>query len=754
MNLDIQNRLAFGIAVGALSVVASAATAQDNAGTAAAAAPAPAAAASSAAPSVKLDQVTVTAARQPQLLQDVPLSITALTEKNLEAQGINSFEDYAARIAGVHLSRDSSQSSFSIRGISSSATADTTSATAGFYLDDYPLYDTWFRFSSPDVRIFDVERIEVLRGPQGTLYGATSLSGSIRMITNKPDVSNFDGKVAATFASTSGGGNSHDLDGMINVPLSEGVAALRAVVYTRKDGGYVDNPVLGKNDTNEQRTNGGRLALRVKPNATLDILASVMVQHDEQDDQSATLYSPGAGQTKTTWLGSVLNSTRSTLKVATLTADQKLGSGNLTVTGIHASDESTNHFDGTSIVFLLGGGMTPTAESRPSTSKTNIFEVRYSSDPAAPFRYVAGAYYNQRKRDFAQQANQDTLIPIWGTSRLYEVTADQTATEKAVFGEATWAIAPKWDATAGLRLFRNQYHFDGNVSGLINSFTAPLSENLTDVGNGQSSYVPRLSLAYKPDAFTAFYATASKGYRFGLTNYNSGAQGGVPLTYKSDTLWNYELGAKTTFWNGRGTLNGSLFYMDWKDMQLPFRNANGQVYITNAGDARSYGLETELALKVSAAFELNAALTLGNAEITKGNPNVQRRGASSRGAAVIGVEKGDPLPGSQRVSASAGAQYTIANLAGGSAYVRTDAVYVGPSYPDFMKEGSLQAGKYTVVNFRVGYRFDRYELVAFANNAFGSDGVVNAIPNADSLGTDGAFRVRPRTIGLTLRANY
>ena len=751
MDLDFRHLLAWGIGAGTLGF-APAALAQD--GGSAAAAAAPASAASSAEAPVKLEQVIVTAARLPQLLQDVPLSITALSEKNLEAQGINSFEDYAARIAGLHLSRDSSQSSFSIRGISSSATADTTSATAGFYLDDYPLYDTWFRFSSPDVRIFDVQRIEVLRGPQGTLYGATSLSGSIRMITNKPDVDGFDAKVAVTGAGTSGGGSSHDLDGMVNVPLSEGVAALRAVAYTRQDGGYVDNPTVGKKNTNEQRTDGGRLALGLKPNRSLDILASFMIQHDEQDDQSATLYSPGPGQTKTTWLGAVLNSTRSTLQVATLTADQKLGSGNLTLTAIHASDESTNHFDATPVVLLLGGGATPTAETRPSTSRTNIFEARYSSDPAAPLHYVVGAYYNRRTRVLAQEADQDTLVPIWGTSRIYLVAADQTATEKAVFGEGTWAFAPKWDATAGLRLFRNDYHFDGNVSGLINNIAAPLSESITNVGNSQSSSVPRFSLAYRPDAYTAFYATASKGYRFGLTNYNSGAQGGVPLPYKSDTLWNYELGAKSTFWGGRGTLNGSLFYIDWKDMQLPFRNANGQVYITNAGDARSYGLESELALKVSAALEFNAALTLGNAEITKGNPDVQRRAASSRGPAVIGIEKGDALPGSQKVSASAGVQYTVGNLAGGSAYVRADAVYVGSSYPDFMKEGSLRAGDYTVVNLRVGYRFDRYELVAFANNAFGSDGVVSAIPNADNLGTDAAFRVRPRTIGLTLRASY
>ena len=757
MNFDLQHRLALGVAVGALSC-ASAALAQE-AGAVATAAPAgvstAAKAADSAASDGKIEQVVVTALRKPQLLQEVPLSITALSEKNIESQGIRSFEDYAARVAGVRLSRDSSQSSFSIRGIASSAGADTTSATAGLYLDDYPIYDTWFRFSSPDVRIFDVQRIEVLRGPQGTLFGATSLSGSIRMITNKPDLDNLDAKFSGTGANTRGGGASNDIDGMLNIPLKEGVAAVRAVAYTRKDGGYVDNPFLGKNNTNEQRTDGGRVALRVKPNASLDINASVMYQRDEQDDQSATLYSPPAGHSNTEWDGAVLNSTKSTLQVSTVSADQKLASGNLTLTGIHAKDESVNHFDGTPLVFLLTGVRTPTAELRPSNSSTNILELRYTSDPAARLRYVAGAYYNSRKRDFVQQAIQDTLIPIYGTNSLYQVAADQTATEKAIFGEGTYSITPQWDATVGLRLFTNDYHFNGKVGGLVNSITAPSSVSVTDVGNSQSSYLPRFSLSFKPDPFVTYYTTVSKGYRFGLTNYNSGAGSSVPLPYKSDTLWNYEIGAKTTILGGRGTLNSSLFYIDWKDMQMPFHNANGQVYITNAGNARSYGLETELALRVTPAFEVNAALTLGNAEMTEGNPNVQRRAASIRGPEVIGIQKGDRLPGSQKVSIAAGAQYTLRNLAGGnSAYARIDAVHVGPSYVDFMQEGSLQTGNYSVVNLRVGYKFDRYELVAFANNALSSNGIVSAAPNVDLVGTDAAFRVRPRTIGLTLRANY
>lgn len=739
MDFDIRYRVACGVAVGALNC-AGTAMAQEKEG--------------GAAPVDQIEQVVVTAARQPQLLQEVPLSITALSEKDIEKQGVRSFEDYAARIAGVRLSRDSSQSSFSIRGVASSAGADTTSATAGLYLDDYPIYDTWFRFSSPDVRIFDVQRIEVLRGPQGTLYGATSLSGSIRMITNKPDLENLDAKFAGTTANTNGGARGYDLNAMINTPLKEGVAALRLVAYKRKDGGYVDNPVAGKHDTNEQRTDGARVALRVKPNTSLDLLASFMYQRDEQDDQSATFYTPPAGHSDTEWNGAVLSATKSTLKVATLAADQQLAGGNVTVTGIHAENDSLNQFDATPLVFLLSGARTPTAEFRPSNSSTNIFELRYTTDPTARLRYVAGAYYNSRKRDFAQQSSQATLIPLYGTSRLYQVIADQTATEKAVFGEGTWSIAPQWDATIGLRYSRNDYHFTSQVSGLTNNALDPLGVSATDVSNDQSSFLPRVSLSYKPDPFVAFYATVSKGYRFGLTNYNSGTLSSVPLNYKSDTLWNYEIGAKTTILGGRGTLNSSLFYIDWKDMQLPFRNANNQVYITNAGDARTYGLETELALKVTKAFDVNAALTLGNAEITKGNPGVQRRAASIRGPAVIGILKGDRLPGSQKVSFSAGAQYTIRDLAGGTGYVRADAVHVGSSYVDFMREGSLRTGDYNVVNLRLGYKFGRYELVAFANNAFGSTGIVSAAPNADLIGTDAAFRVRPRTVGLTLHASY
>jgi len=746
MDKALWQTLACGAALGAIGIATAASAQQANT-----AAPSPAH--FPATSSENGAEIIVTAQKRTERLQDVPLSIAAFTQDSIEKQGIRSFEDYASRTAGVRMSRDSSQSSFSIRGISSTTGADTTSATAGLYLDDYPLYDTWFRFSSPDVRIFDVQRIEVLRGPQGTLYGATSLSGSIRIITNKPDLDAVEAKGAATVSTVKGGNASYDLDAMVNVPLSPKIA-VRAVGYVRKDGGYVDNPVVGASNTNEQRTYGGRVYLRAQPNDTLNLLASVTYQHDAQDDQSATYYTPPAGRTDMQWGGYVLNKTTSSLLIASLVADQEIGGGNLTLTGIYARNKSRNSFDATPTVFLFGGGLTPTAEVRPSNSDTKIAEVRYTSDAAKPFRFVLGAYYNSRYRDFRQEAEQATLLPIWGTSQVYSVTADQRATEIAGFGEGTWAFAQGWEATVGMRVFRNTYHFNSEVSGLINSLAAPSSISVTDADNSQTSYTPRVSLSYKPTRNVNLYATVSKGYRFGLTNYNSGAGSSVPLPYKSDTLWNYEIGAKATMWDGRVSWNTSLYYIDWTDIQLPFRNANNQVYITNAGDARSYGLESELSFRPNRAFELNAAISVGSAELTRGNPGVTRRVASIRGPEVLGVLKGDRLPGSQEISASGGIQYNIRDLGPGDAYVRVDDVYVGPSYADFMRAGSLKTGDYNLVNLRVGYKTERFEITAFADNLFNSGGIVSAAANADRLGTDAAFRVRPRTIGVTLRGQY
>lgn len=705
-------------------------------------------------PTASDTEIVVTAQKRTERLQDVPLSITAFSERSIEQQGITSIDDYATRSAGVRLSRDGTQATISMRGIASSTNAETTSATAGIYIDDYPIYDTWFRFSSPDLRIFDVERIEVLRGPQGTLYGATSLSGSVRILTNKPDLDAVGAKFEGTLSTTDGGGTNYALNGMVNVPLSTDKLGLRAVGYYRSDSGYVDAPQRSNlKNVDDRKTYGGRIYLSAQPTETLNLLVSLFYQHDAQDDQSATYYSPPAGRTIDDYNSVLPNVTRSELLVASIVANQEIGEGNLTLSGTYAENSSRNRFDATPFTTALGLPV-PTYQIQPSDSDTKILEARYTSAATGSFRYILGAYYNSRYRVLYQTAQQPALIPFYGTGNIYDVYAAQRATEIAAFGEGTLAFADKWEATIGLRVFKNDYSFQSNVTGLFNSFVAPLTPSVTDIDNGQTDYTPRISISYKPSSSINLYATASKGYRFGLTNYNSGANGGTPLAYKSDVLWNYEAGIKATLLGGRGTFNTTAYYIDWKDIQLSFRNANGQAYVTNAGDARSYGIESEFAFRPSPALEMNAAFSLGESELTKDNPGILRRSASIRGPAVLGVFKGDDLPGSQSFSGSGGAQYNIRDIGAGDAYVRGDIVYVGRSYVDFMKEGSLKIGGYTTVNLRVGYRTDKFEITAFADNLFNSRGVVNAVSNADLAGTDAAYRVRPRTIGATLRARY
>lgn len=700
-----------------------------------------------------LSEVIVTAQRRSERLRDVPLSIAVVTGESIKQQGISSLEDVTSRIAGVGTSRDGTQSSFSIRGIQSSAGSDPTSATAGLYIDDYPLYDTWFRFSTPDPRMVDIERIEVLRGPQGTLYGATSLSGSIRIITNKPDLGRYEAQLSSSLADTASGAGSYDLSGVVNIPLVDGIAALRAVAYSREDGGYVDNPLQGRTDTNTQHTQGGRLALRVRPDDSLNLLASVSYQRSRQDDQSATLYSPPPGASPLQWRSWLPSRVQSDLLIASLNAEKQTSRGVVSLTGVYGRNDTKGRFDATPAVFLFGGGLSPTLEDRPSLSTTKILEARYASDANKQVRFVVGAYYNSRFRKFRQDASAPSLVAVGGTPYVYQTYGDQRSVEYAVFGESTVAFSDRVEGTLGLRVFRNAYHFYGDTKGLIISLADPLTSQITDASNNSTSYIPRVSLSYKLTPNANLYATASKGYRFGLTNYNSDSRNSIPLPYKSDTLWNYEIGEKASFLDGKASANLALYYIAWSDLQLPFRNASNLIYTTNAGDARSYGLEVEASFRPVRSLELNAAVSVGDAQITRGNPNVVRRGASARGPAVIGIVKGDRLPGSQAFNASVGVQHTWQDVGRGDVFVRADDIYAGSSYSDFMKDGALKAGGYNLVNLRIGYRTRQFELVAYVDNLTNSDGIVSALSNADLLGADAAFRVRRRTLGVTFRAN-
>jgi iron complex outermembrane recepter protein len=701
-----------------------------------------------------LVEIVVTAQKRSERLQDIPLSVSAVTEQSLNEQGITQFTDLVSREPGLHLSQDNTQSTFTIRGISSSTSADTTSATAGIYIDDFPLYDTWFRFASPDIHLFDVERVEVLRGPQGTLYGATSLSGSVRIITNKPDLNAFGAKFEGTGSSTDGGKGNYEANGMVNIPLIDGVLGVRAVAYARGEGGYIDNVLRGAN-VNGKQSYGGRLDVAAQPAEDWNILWSLFIQHDVHDDQDGSFYYPPPGQTNLD-LNSVLPTrVQSDLFVSTLAVDKKLGANDLNVTATVGYDQSNNLGDGTPISTALGFPI-PTPFAQPSHAHNDTLEARFSSDASQSLRYIVGLYYNTRYRTLQQDADQAALAPVFGTSNIYTVIAAQRATEVAAYGEGTWEFAPQWEATLGLRVFNNNYKFNSNVTGLLNSVAAPLVPSLTNLSNSNTSATPRVSLSYKPSKDLNLYATVSEGYRFGLTNYNSGANEGIPLSYKPDTLWNFELGAKATFLDGRASLNSSLYYELWHDMQISFRNSNGQVYITNAGNARSYGLENELVLRPVPEWAFNATLTLGEAAMTSDNPGILQRAASIRGPAEYGVYSGMRLPGSERISGSAGIQYNLLHTLGaGDAYIRVDDVYVGASYVDFTQVGSLKIGDYNLVNLRAGYRFKNYEVVLFSDNLFNSRGVENAVPDADLTGlTDWAYRVKPRTIGLTFRAKY
>ena len=361
-----------------------------------------------------LVEIVVTAQKRSERLQDIPLSVSAVTEQSLKNQGITQFTDLVSREPGLHLSEDNTQSTFTIRGISSSTSADTTSATAGIYIDDFPLYDTWFRFASPDIHLFDVERVEVLRGPQGTLYGATSLSGSVRIITNKPDLDAFGASFEGTGSSTDGGKGNYEANGMVNIPLIDGKLGLRAVAYARGEGGYVDNLFRGSN-VNGAQSYGGRFFLDGHPSDDWNILWSVFIQHDVHDDQDGTYYYPPPGSDYSDFNSVLPTRVQSDLFVSTLAVDKKLGADDLNVTATVGYDQSQNVGDGTPISAALGFPI-PTPFAQPSHAHNDTLEARYTSDASQDLRYIVGFYYNTRYRTLQQDAAQPALAPVFGTS--------------------------------------------------------------------------------------------------------------------------------------------------------------------------------------------------------------------------------------------------------------------------------------------------------------------------------------------------
>jgi outer membrane receptor protein involved in Fe transport len=560
----------------------------------------------------------------------------------------------------------------------------------------------------PDVRTYDLARVEVLRGPQGTLYGGGSIGGVVRILTMDPVLGEFQTKADVTGSRTN---NSDDTNsaykGAINVPLYEDKLALRVSGTKETIAGWIDNSITGESDVNDRDAETYRGKLRYAPNDDLNI---VLGYSNYSSDGGFT---PSFSDVTTNQPSNTFNTD---YNISSLTIDYDFG--NVQMTSATASmDYKANAV--APFIFPFGTFFLDTVDKQRLFSQ----EVRFASPIEGRFYWTGGVYY----RKITRTAN-GSLPPFFSFGQT------ETSKSDAVFGEGTWRFLDnKLAATLGLRYFEDKRHQVDTVTGL-----PPVDGKFDAVS-------PRFNIAYKPNDDWMLYANAGRGFRSGLTqaavSIFAAAQFGIvaPPSVDPETAWSYEFGAKGSAFDGRLSLEAAVYYISWKDLQLtvqPDPNIPSAAFIINAGDARSRGFEA------SAIFKATRRLTLeGGFSVI--DPEYQDNIASP-GIAIV---KGQTIPNVPDLTWNASALYERELTASLNGFARIGIQNVGE---ETSSTGLLTSASRTFTDARLGIQSAHWGAYLFCTNLTDDDTPYGAVADPNGL----AGRATPRTIGINLRYNY
>lgn len=730
-----------------------------------------------------LSDVVVTATRREEQLSRVPQSIAAFTAETMQDLGIKSIADVKAFSPGLTFHQTGwGFTTVAIRGIQS----DIGSSTTGIYLDDTPIQVRAVGYASENAhpRVFDLERIEVLRGPQGTLFGAGSEGGTVRYITPKPDLVNFSGMTRAELSSTPGGDPSYEVGAAIGGPLVADQLGFRLSGWYRDEGGYIDRVdrvtgTLVDRNLNSSESRVARLALTWAPNERLKITPSIYYQRHQSDHANEWWESysePSAGRFAT---ATNVPATRDDeWKLYDLAVSYDFDSMRLV--------SATSYFDRQwlqtidySFLFTTAFTGAPFIPDLPDYTVASFFtndqenvtqEVRLSStDAGSRWNWTVGLFYSDLKQD-SRQLMYDPDMPqfinaIWGIPLewAFGVGLYQDAysvhflnrtkeTQLAGFGELRYEITEQLSLTVGLRASRTRFSYKFTGDGPLNRGHSESSGSIEE-----SPVTQKVSLSYQRTDEQLFYATAAKGYRIGgannpisvsacaqdLQNYGLDR---TPDSYGADHLWNYEIGSKSRLFGGRAQLDFSAYYIKWSDIQqniyFPLCAFN---FIANLNKATSKGFDLQGAVRVSDRLTLMLAAGYTDAAYTSDTS----MGVDATGAPRILFAKGDPLNVAPW-NVSVGARYDFPFL-GNPAYFRADHAW-SDSY--LLGAGPRAAGYYAParpveavhsVKLRAAVELSHWEIAAFVDNA------TNAHPQMMRAHVSHSYGYTPDYLGVTAR---
>ena len=710
-----------------------------------------------------LEEVVITGLKRgDQALQEVPSSIAVVSSERLEKIGAVEFSDFSRMVAGLNFA-DSGPGNkrYIIRGISTAGEPQ-----AALYYDNIPTTGLGgaasdFGGVQPDLNLYDVQQIEVLRGPQGTLYGSNSQAGVIRIVTKQPNLERYEGAGTVELSNTQDGGNNGAIKGVVNLPLSSGQFAVRLVGYYDDYSGFIDNPLRNEQDFNDSKDYGARLSAKLMLGESTSLLAQIFYHkletggrpvEREHDETIIDHFYPADGKRRISLYSKEPH--EDTSKVYALTLDHDFGWSDLTVAASKYDRDvkdmqdytvSFNFFRSLQDLDAFFPGPIPTGGtySAPQSSSLWSTEARLSTKLPGRVNGVGGLYYSDRNIQYLNDivgTDFATGGPDASLGRVSSRSLDDKTKDMSVFGEVTLAATEKLALTGGARWFRTTR--DLNAVTIYPFFVGGPSVVEPPEHGRNSGTILKGLVSYKLSPEAMIYAEYAEGYRSGGTNPSTVAF--VPPQYDPDKTRNYEIGAKTTWLDKRVILNVAAYQIFLYDLQVEQRFGPGGAFsgIGNLSgkSASSKGFEADLTWRATERFEAVLAATYSKAVLEQTVPTLGD--AAVKGAALLNTPKFNG-------SLSADYSWPLGNL---RASVGGNVQHVGKvdivRYDDFNRP----ADAYTLVNARTSLAWDKYDATLYLSNVFDEDAQVNVFSSVNDPYV--YLTNRPRTIGVRLTARW
>lgn len=729
----------------------------------------------------EIERITITGKAGSVILQDAPSTVQVMTEEQLTKAGVVEFTDFATKIPGLQFQDlGPGDKKYIIRGVNS-----TGPSTVGVYFDEAVITGSNANDGggrNADIRLVDISMIEVLKGPQSSLYGANSMSGLIKYVSNKPDVSELEAFVDADLSDTNEGGSNNAISGMVNIPLIDETLGLRVVGYRSDDGGFIDQHPRafggGVEDVNSAETTGGRALLRWY--ATDDFMLDFMYLSQKTEVGGSSRFTP-AGHTSfgdpqgvpaVTPSKDLINTDivrspwNDDFNISSITAEYSFDQGTLTGTYNHFKRDIEYSFDASPLQYFFGNlyigqPFGEASTQQPQSRVIDTAEIRYASDLTdSSIQFVIGAFVQDEENNF--QTKVTLVDPITGlpapfsTAPMDNEAVGGTTTfgrfnqsslkQKALFGEVVFNLTEALDLTLGGRFFDTELNSLEQTTVPLGGGSASekLENNFSEDGN-----TFKASLSYQAADDALIYFVASEGFRVGGLNAADipFAQNSIPKGYGSDELLNLELGFKTEWFDNAFRLNGALYSITWDDMQVKSVDDSGAIpFTSNAGEAKINGLELEANWLINDAFDLAFGASFVNAELTEDQPDLGEGNNASRGLS------GDTIPNVPNVQAFAALNYQQ-DISGKMLDVSANLSYRSDVATQFRGPYNVNLDSYTLLDLRAALTFSNDLTLAFyIKNATDERAQFDAI---SSLQDPLALIVnRPRTIGINIRKEF